>query len=136
MNCQEAKVELVAYLDEELDQATRSEVEAHLESCESCRAERDAFAHTLQLVEKLPAAELTPGFKRSFWKNFDGVSARASRAWYRRPLTLAGAGLTAGVLVLVLLLSPGTQPPVAKADAMIASHLAHASSRSISRIAI
>jgi anti-sigma factor RsiW len=55
MNCKEVKPELVAHLDGELQDSIRSEVEAHLESCAACRAEREALASTLKSVESLPA---------------------------------------------------------------------------------
>jgi anti-sigma factor RsiW len=121
MNCQDIKEELVAYLDDELDPDTRAEIEAHLESCAACRAEREAYTATLQAVGKLAAPGLTPDFKRRFFRDFDDAQRRPP--WILRPLTLAGAGLAAGALVLVLLLVPGQPARQAKVDAVIASHL-------------
>ena len=65
MNCKEVKPELVAYLDGELQDSIRSDVEAHLESCAACRAERENLASTLRSLESLPATEPSANLART-----------------------------------------------------------------------
>ena len=125
MNCNEIKPELVAYLDGELPDAVRSQVEAHLQSCADCRAEREALAATLESIKDLPATRPSTNFLEQFWTRFQ--EAKGSRAKifslfkWPRPVWV-GAAATACLLAVVLLVLPKDRP-VEKADADIASNM-------------
>ena len=127
MNCKEVKPELVAYLDGELPDATRSQVEAHLESCAACRAERDALAATLKSLDDLPATRPSSNLAEHFWTRFQEAKQKGFKAGFLslfkwpRPVWV-GAAATACLLAAVLLVLPKDQP-VEKAEAAIASHM-------------
>jgi anti-sigma factor RsiW len=127
MNCKEVKPELVAYLDGELPDATRSQVEAHLESCAACRAERDALAATLKSLESLPATQPSSNLAEQFWTRFQEAKQKGFGAGFLslfkwpRPVWV-GAAATACLLAAILLVLPKDRP-VEKADQTIASHL-------------
>jgi anti-sigma factor RsiW len=121
MSCEEVRPELVAYLDGELEEELRARVEAHLEGCEACRAERDAYARTLQQVEQSPPPGISPEFRRSFMERFDAEQKPGWFAGWLRPAALLGAAAAAAVMVVVLW--PGEETKPSPDEAVIASHL-------------
>lgn len=62
-----------AYWDDEITQAEREWVDAHLAGCPPCRQEYEAFARTLELAGSLPRIEPAPDL-------VERVLARARRA--------------------------------------------------------
>jgi anti-sigma factor RsiW len=61
MNCNECLENLVAYLEGSVSPDRRARLQAHLEICEPCRAERDALAHLRQRLLRLgPTSEKFP----------------------------------------------------------------------------
>ncbi|MCL4548531.1 MAG: zf-HC2 domain-containing protein, partial [Bacteroidetes bacterium] len=56
MNCEEAKINLHHFLDNELDSKTKKEVEAHLHSCESCYKEFMKLRKFFDRLKILPYA--------------------------------------------------------------------------------
>lgn len=127
MNCKEVKPELVAYLDGELPDPVRSEVEIHLQGCAACRAERDQLAATLESLESLPATRPSEDFTRQFWERFQAARERGFKAGlaslfkWPRPVWV-GAAATACLLAVIILLLPEDRP-VEKAEAAIAGHM-------------
>ena len=127
MNCREVKPELVAYLDGELQDSVRSQVEAHLEDCADCRAERDALAVTLKSVAGLPATRPSSNLVEQFWARFREAKQKGFKAGllslfkWPRPVWV-GAAATACLLAAVLLALPKDRP-ADPADQTIASHM-------------
>jgi len=62
-----------SYWDDEITQAEREWVEAHLASCTSCRQQYDSLARTLELMGSLPRVEPAPDL-------VERVLARARRS--------------------------------------------------------
>lgn len=61
LRCSEVLAQLSAYLDGELDAATRSKIEAHVDACDQCERFGGAFAATIQaLRQRLGAAPAAP----------------------------------------------------------------------------
>jgi len=73
MNCRQARPMFGAYWDDEITQAEREALDAHLSSCRACRERYDALARTLELVSGLPRVEASPDLA-------ERVLARARRA--------------------------------------------------------
>jgi len=127
MNCKEVKPELVAYLDGELEDPVRSQVEAHLQSCADCRAERDVLAATLKSVASLPATRPSPNLAEQFWARFQEARRRGFKAGFLalfkwpRPVWV-GAAATACLLAAVLLALPRDRP-ADPAEKTIAGHM-------------
>ncbi|HYM80263.1 MAG TPA: zf-HC2 domain-containing protein [Candidatus Limnocylindria bacterium] len=61
MNCSQSRRLFNAYWDDEVTQAEREWLESHFATCESCRAEYEAFVRVLEWVGALPRAEVSPG---------------------------------------------------------------------------
>jgi anti-sigma factor RsiW len=53
MTCAEVRRHLSAYIDEELDDATRDAVSGHLEQCEQCRQQLVALTKTVKMIRSL-----------------------------------------------------------------------------------
>jgi hypothetical protein len=73
MICNRARHLFGACWDDELTQAERDGLEAHLGSCPKCRTEYDGFARALELTASLPRIEASADF-------MDRVLVRSRRA--------------------------------------------------------
>jgi len=128
MSCHKFQKELVAYLDGELEESLRSQLDQHLGECSACRAAKEALELTLQQLDSLPATELSPEAKAKFWERFEREKNQNVLdqifAWLHRPriAMLLGAGVAAGIVAVMILVRPaGTL--VSQADKVIASHI-------------
>ncbi len=93
--CEIIRKQLADYLEQNLEPTTAREVEAHLEACESCRAE----CHRLEQVPELLQRWAPPVPTEALWQ---GVQARLQRKRWRFPrLAYALVGSAAAVLALV-----------------------------------
>lgn len=73
MRCEETQKLLVEFLEGELDADERARVQAHIETCETCAAELDAFRRTMALLEDDGYVEPEP----FYWTRFEaGLRAR------------------------------------------------------------
>lgn len=62
MNCQEAQLQLSAYLEKSLDSVRMKSIENHLLSCLVCRAESHALADCIKQIADLPLLDPPEGF--------------------------------------------------------------------------
>ncbi len=99
--------DLTALMDGALAAGRRAEVEAHLQGCPACRAERDRLARALRLLSALPPApEPAADFGRRFWARLEAEPAPGAFSWiqagrsWRWIAPLAGAAAMAAVLVV------------------------------------
>jgi anti-sigma factor RsiW/acylphosphatase len=60
--CRQNQARFSEYLDDALDEAGRDALEAHLESCERCRAELAALRRAVESVRELPVLRAPDGF--------------------------------------------------------------------------
>jgi len=85
--------ELSAYADQELTGAARQELEAHLETCETCRRRLEALRQTVSAIKALPME--APPRVFTIPPQRQQRPARAGWAW-------TGGALAAACLVLVV----------------------------------
>lgn len=139
MNCRATKKQFSAYLEAELSEAGRRCVAAHLERCERCARELEAFRKTMTLLRWIPPVEADDAFTRRVVLQARADAGRMTpalwlRSWWEslqlqapwRGLDLpvpalasaGGLGLAAGVLLTLRLIGlPATaaesaNPPV------------------------
>jgi len=109
MNCKKAEKFFSAYVENELDSKTRRQLEQHLEECESCAYELQAFQKTLPLVKSMPAIAPSSNFAwelrlRLAIEDSDKVSLRERLFEYLRSHP---AFAFSGGLMILLILSLG-----------------------------
>ncbi|UCB52382.1 MAG: zf-HC2 domain-containing protein [Candidatus Zixiibacteriota bacterium] len=76
MKCEEVKPYLMSHLDGEIEPEKRSEIEKHLEECEDCTKEYQAFVKLKQETDKMKLADLSDELWNGYWK---GVYRRIER---------------------------------------------------------
>lgn len=96
MNCRDVDPLLMAYLDGEVVEADRLEVERHLTGCEPCARKSEVSRHNRTLVRTLAKAGTPPAPHSLRDTLFTTVRAEQARQRQRRYLRLsaAAAGLT------------------------------------------
>jgi hypothetical protein len=114
MNCQEYDSQLGDYVDGALDAAGRGSLEAHLATCEACRA----LVSDFQAI-RLAARDLEPQLPPpAVWVKIAAGFERQSRPWWRLGGTTAWQPAAAVLMALVLTTSltwlGGSLRPVAR----------------------
>lgn len=91
MKCEEIKPLMMAYLDGEIEEEKKREIEKHVSECESCRREYQSFAKLKEVTDRMKFADLSDELWAGYWK---GIYRRIER----------GAGwifLSIGAIVLL-----------------------------------
>lgn len=81
LGCREAILALAAYLDGELESASRGRLEEHLEICKSCYSRHEFEKGLKQRLADLGEEKVRPGFQariRSLVSRFDSIGDRSS----------------------------------------------------------
>jgi hypothetical protein len=76
MKCEEIRPLLMAYLDGEIEEEEKLEVEKHLSQCESCRKEHKSFVKLKEVADSMRFADLSDELWAGYWK---GVYRRIER---------------------------------------------------------
>ncbi|MDH3368739.1 MAG: zf-HC2 domain-containing protein, partial [Gemmatimonadota bacterium] len=97
---------LSEYLDDELDAADRSAVEAHLRECEQCRSDlgqlEAVVARARELTDRLPAVDLWPAIVRRLGTAVEPVTDLTQRRARRRIAFSVPQLAAAGVALMLL----------------------------------
>jgi anti-sigma factor RsiW len=124
MNCSELETRIDAFVDGELDQAERADVQSHLEHCDECRAAVEQLRALLRSAQALPRdvappRDLFPEIRSSLPRRHATASPALTAA--RGGAWLGWAGLAASLLILltgsVLFLGRERAPAPASLDA-------------------
>ena len=108
MKPEDAREHLSAYLDGELDEATRRELEAALEADPELRAALDALGRTADLVRSLERCAAPEGFGDRVAAAIARPAAPAWRRW--TPAIVAAAACLVVALLTVMGTTPGPRP--------------------------
>jgi anti-sigma factor RsiW len=123
MTCEDARLLLHAYLDDELDAAQSASMERHLAGCAACAAHRREHERLRQALAQPALYRRTPEALRQRWE----APAAKPAARPRRALALAAAAGFAGALALSapawLWLARGADAPAALVDEAVSGHL-------------
>jgi anti-sigma factor RsiW len=96
MNCNKNKRLLSRYLDHELDQGRRRQVEEHLESCARCRQELAELGATTSRLRELSAPGPSPFLATRVMAEVRLTGRHRRPAWARLVTTAAAVLLVAG----------------------------------------
>ena len=129
-NCEAIGEELVAFLDDELDEATRRPVASHVATCLVCRREVERLTIVRRWVGALPAVEPSATFGDGLWDKIAAETKPASpapnvrvlRPWRWAVPALAAAAVVALAFSSVLRStgSPTKTPPAAAPERIAA----------------
>jgi anti-sigma factor RsiW len=122
MNCRSAESLYSAFIEDELSQKERRDLEAHLLSCRRCSVAVRELRATIALTQSLPAAEVSAHFEEDVLSRVrSGEALRPSMLeWLAgllapirlRPVLAASAGVCAISLAAFVLLRPQSPGPV------------------------
>jgi anti-sigma factor RsiW len=101
-NCEAIGEELVAFLDDELDEATRRPVASHVATCLVCRREVERLTLVRRWVSELPAVEPSPSLADGLWAKIAAEatpSTPAPNVRVLRPWRWAAPALAAAAVV-------------------------------------
>lgn len=76
MTCKECKRNMTDYIDERMEQTTRSRFERHLAICDDCRAERDSLLEIKQLLGGLQVEPLPTAFEKRIKKELFQINLK------------------------------------------------------------
>jgi len=109
MQCPEFQQHIDDRLDDQLAEELRTDMDAHLENCASCRDSMLAAQAMREMLRDMPVTEPSPGFAARALRQ----AAKANSAADIRPRRLAFAAGATAVLVagIVLWLGTGVQHP-------------------------
>lgn len=102
LNCEAIGEELVAYLDDELDEETRRPVAGHVATCLVCRREVERLTAVRRWVTELPAVEPSASFADGLWEKIAAEATPAAPApnvRVLRPWRWAAPALAAAAVV-------------------------------------
>jgi anti-sigma factor RsiW len=126
MNCRSAEDLFSPFLEEELSQAERRELESHLDDCRRCSTAIDELRATVALMGSLPSYETSPHFEEDVMDRIrSGEALRPTLVewlsqWLAparlRPVFLTGAAACAAWIAF-LIVNPG-----ARQATMLATH--------------
>ena len=124
MNCRSAESLYSAFIEDELSQKERRDLESHLLTCRRCSVAVRELRATIELTRSLPATEVSAHFEEDVWSRIrSGEALRPSiLEWVAgffapirlRPVLVASAGacaLSLAAFVLFHVPPPGPVPP-------------------------
>lgn len=71
--CKKIQKFLPAFMEGEVKEDLKREIEGHLKGCPMCQKEKELLARTWASLEGWPAIEPSPDFKQKFWKKVEDL---------------------------------------------------------------
>ena len=102
------EIELTAYLDGELEEATRAQLEAHLPGCSECGPQVATLRAAVGKLKALPDLEPSPALRRAVLSRVaDPTWSERMSAWLRPSILVPTFGLAAAAVVALVVSRPG-----------------------------
>lgn len=98
-SCDGIRLDLSAYIDDELDTARRATVADHLEGCSACRREEEVLRSVRKLVRVQPVEDV-PDLSRAIMARINQTSSYTENVWHRN-LRVAAVSAAAAALVVL-----------------------------------
>jgi anti-sigma factor RsiW len=106
MMCDDARLLLHAYLDDELDAANSAAVAGHMRECPACTARYDAYTTLHKALAQPGLYHQAPDALRQRWTTTKAVPATLSSPRHRRPRAPLSVAAAAGFVAAMLLSGP------------------------------
>ena len=74
LSCKEIRENIVAYIDDELNENERRLFEEHVLGCKECSRELDEMKQVIGLCTDMPLLELPPDFKENLHEKLTAVA--------------------------------------------------------------
>src|SRR5262249_2996287 len=121
MTCQQATELHSSYVDGELEPRDRTEIEAHLAECASCRARVESTRRLKHAIARLAGSEEPPGAVRA---RIEALRfGRASDSSVLKPAWMAGAALLLIAILAVVAVKNSQSPSERLAENLVSDHL-------------
>ncbi len=106
MHCNQSQQKLSEYLDGQLPEEERNQLEDHIQECEDCRRELDSLRRTVTALHELPEIPAPEGFHERINQRLrdETKGARVVSMW-RRGLAVAASFIA--IMTLVFLVNDG-----------------------------
>jgi len=92
MNCRYARENFSGYIEQELSEAERRDIAAHLARCAKCTSELFAMQKAMSLVRWVPRHEGSPGFEERLMRRIAAEERQPARPeWWRGALSTLAA---------------------------------------------
>ena len=103
MTLEEHQMNLMRYIDKEMEESERIEFEKHLETCDTCREQLRDFSMVKEVTQSMKIADLPEKVWDKYW---DKIYNRIERsvAWF---LFITGALILAGYSIYNAVTDPG-----------------------------
>jgi len=85
MDCHKVKKVLVPFLEGELSEKLKANVQAHLKVCVHCQKERELLSKSWQMLDSYAAPKLKDDFTPSLMRRIHSEQAKIIKVTYRRP---------------------------------------------------
>lgn len=79
--CKKTRKYLSSFIEGEIAEELRLDIEAHLRACPGCRKEKELLARSWTILETWPAVEPSPDFKARFWQEVEALEHRRKIPW-------------------------------------------------------
>jgi len=73
VSCSEVRLELVNYMEDDVDAELRSRIERHFRECDGCYALYDRIRKVVRLVGSTEVIELPVGFSRRLYERLSTI---------------------------------------------------------------
>jgi hypothetical protein len=130
MNCRKARQFLWSYLDKDIDQKSKEEIESHLKECSKCAMEMAELGKLREIFSKTEVLKPSPDFNKKLLNRIqtDSVTSRVVEVARPKPSfswRWAFASLAAGIVVVFLaifyqnIFNPqGSKPTISQTPAL------------------
>lgn len=105
-NCSEIMELMSLYIDNELDDLSRKELEKHIKSCESCRKDLDELKEIVGILSSNEEVELPAGFKENLhgklMEEKKNQKSKSKLVLFRRKYLSIASSIAAGLILMFI----------------------------------
>jgi predicted anti-sigma-YlaC factor YlaD len=111
IKCNEVITELEAYRRNEISTGLKKLIDAHLDTCSSCRQELDSLRQLDKLLDNYQMASVTTGFAVRFRERLENEYTRTIKYFTWRKIGLVASVAVVLVAVIIWIINPFSSLP-------------------------